>query len=336
MRVVATILTAVVWTFSDVLGADMQLAVRSKDASSRCLWQESANFVSLITPNSVKITIITPTFNSALTLRETLESVETQDHPDVEHLVIDGGSTDGTLEILKDFKRVDWISEHDEGHYHAMNKGIAMATGDVIGVLNGDDCYTPGTLSAVADAFGQHPEWDALIGDIIYVDGTGNEIFRRQEARWDPQIIRLGFALNHQTLFVRRSTFKQLGPFRYRDFKNTCDYEFFMRLAHSGSRVGTVRRYVVRYRFHEFGQSADRRVADNMQRECEAIRREYGVPGGLVGKALEFYARGKRQMEKLIILGKVDLIPGRVHLRRHMRERTTFSSNIGVNDLGNG
>jgi glycosyltransferase involved in cell wall biosynthesis len=282
----------------------------------------------------VTISIITPTFNSATTLKETLESVATQDHSDVEHLVVDGGSTDGTLEILQQFDRVDWISEPDEGHYHAMNKGIAKATGDVIGVLNSDDCYTPGTLAAVADAFHQHPEWDALIGDVIYVDGTGNEIFRRQEARWDPQVIRLGFAPNHQTLFVRRSTFDRLGTFRYRDFKNTCDYEFFMRLARSGSMVGTLRRYVVKYRFHDFGQSADRRVASNMKRECEAIRREYGVPGGLVGKALEFYARGKRQLEKLFILGKVDLIPGRVHLRRHMRERTTFSSNIGVNDLG--
>jgi glycosyltransferase involved in cell wall biosynthesis len=290
----------------------------------------------LIKPNSVTISIITPTFNSATTLRETLESVAIQDYSDVEHLVVDGGSTDGTLEILQQFDRVDWISEPDEGHYHAMNKGIAKATGDVIGVLNSDDCYTPGTLAAVADAFHQHPEWDALIGDVIYVDGTGNEIFRRQEARWDPQVIRLGFAPNHQTLFVRRSTFERLGTFRHRDFKNTCDYEFFMRLARSGCTVGTLRRYVVRYRFHDFGQSADRRVASNMKRECEAIRREYGVPGGLVGKALEFYARGKRQLEKLFILGKVDLIPGKVHLRRHMRERTTFSSNIGVNDLGDG
>ena len=282
----------------------------------------------------VKITVVTPCFNSEHTLRETLESVAGQKHPHVEHIVMDGGSTDSTLDILKQFPHLKWFSEKDEGHYHAMNKGIAMATGEAVAILNADDCYCNGILAKVADAFASHPEWDALFGDIIFVAGDGKEIFRREEACWDAQIVRYGFGLaNHQALFVRRRTYARLGLLRYNDFKNCCDYEFLMRLAHNHCRIGHIREYVVRYRYHQFGQSADARIVANMARESSRIRAEYGVPGGFPGKLLGHYARLKRQIEKLFLLGKVDLIPGRTHLARHMREKTTFSSNIGLDKI---
>lgn len=285
---------------------------------------------------SVKLTIVTPCFNSEHTIRETLESVARQKHPAIEHIVMDGGSTDGTIAILKQFPHVKWFSEKDEGHYHAMNKGIAMATGEAIAILNADDCYCDGILEKAAAAFAAHPEWDALFGDIIYVDGEGKEIFRREEACWDPQIVRFWFAVaNHQAVFVRKRTYDRLGLLRHKDFKNCCDYEFFMRMAVNKCRVGHIREYVVRYRYHAFGQSADERIVANMQRECAAIRKEYGVPGGLVGWLLIHYARLKRQVEKLLILGKCDLLPGRLLLDRHMREKTEFSSNIGLDKLDN-
>lgn len=129
----------------------------------------------------VKITVVTPCFNSERTIRETLESVARQDHPQVEHIVMDGGSTDGTIAIPKEFPHLKWFSEKDEGHYHAMNKGIAMATGEAVAILNADDCYCDGILTKVAQALTVHPDWDALFGDIIFVDGNGVEIFRREE-----------------------------------------------------------------------------------------------------------------------------------------------------------
>ncbi len=282
----------------------------------------------------VKITVVTPCFNSEHTIRETLESVARQKHPLAEHIVMDGGSKDGTLEILKEFPHLKWFSEKDEGHYHAMNKGIAMATGEAIAILNADDCYCDGILEKVATAFAAHPEWDALFGDIIFVDGDGNEIFRREEACWDEQIVRYGFGLaNHQALFVRKRTYDKLGLLRHKDFKKCCDYEFLVRLTHHHCRVGHIRDYVVRYRYHQFGQSADERIVANMARESAAIRKEYGVPGGFVGKLLSKYGRAKRQVQKLFLLGKMDLIPGKRHLARHMREKTTFSSNIGLDKL---
>jgi glycosyltransferase involved in cell wall biosynthesis len=284
--------------------------------------------------NQPKISVVTPSFNSIHTIRETIESVLTQNYPNLEHLVIDGGSTDGTLDILRSYPHLKWISEKDEGHYHAMNKGIQMSTGEAVAILNADDCYCEGILKKIGAALAAHPEWDGLFGDMIFVDDNGKEIFRRQEAYWDPQIVRFGFTLGqHQTLFIRKKTYDRLGLLRHKDFKNCCDYEFLMRLAHSKCDIGNVHDYVVLYRYHQHGQSADKRVLKNMQRETAAIRGEFGVPGGLIGKMLYQYARIKRQVEKLLVLGKCDLIPGTWHLQKHMREKTEFSSNIGVDKL---
>jgi glycosyltransferase involved in cell wall biosynthesis len=281
-----------------------------------------------------KLSVVTPSLNSARTIRETIESVARQDYPHVEHIVVDGGSTDGTLEILKAYPRLRWVSEKDEGHYHAMNKGTQMAQGDLVAILNADDCYCEGILAKVAAAFQAHPEWDALFGDYIFVDEAGREILRREEACWDPQIVRYGMGLAlHQALFVRAATYARLGLLRHKDFKNACDMEFLTRMAHAKCRVGHIREYVVRYRYHQFGQSADKRIVANMARETARIRQEYGVPGGLLGWMLRYYARAKRQVEKVVLLGKCDLIPGRWLLRKHMRERTEFSSNIQLDKL---
>jgi hypothetical protein len=215
-----------------------------------------------------------------------------------------------------------------------MNKGIQMATGDAVAILNADDCYCPGILLKIGEALAEHPEWDGVFGDMIFVDDNGQEIFRREEAYWDRQIVRFGFGIGqHQTLFVRKKIYDRLGLLRHKDFKNSCDYEFLMRMARAKCNIGNVHDYVVRYRYHQHGQSADKRVTANMRRESEAIRREYGVPGGALGKVLVQYARIKRQIEKLIVLGKCDLLPGGWHLKSHMREKTDFSTHSGADKL---
>ena len=99
----------------------------------------------------MKISIITASFNAAATIRDCLESVKGQTHGDVEHIVVDGGSTDGTIEILKSNPQLRWISEADTGQSHALNKGFAMARGEIIGWLNADDTYTPGAVSTAVD-----------------------------------------------------------------------------------------------------------------------------------------------------------------------------------------
>src|SRR5437870_10412587 len=125
--------------------------------------------------DGLKISVVSPCLNSIHTIRETIESVRTQDYSHVEHIVMDGGSTDGTLDILRQYPHLIWVSEKDEGHYHAMNKGIETATGEVVVILNADDCFRPGTLRTVGQAFSIHRDWDGLFGDIVYVDGEGRE-----------------------------------------------------------------------------------------------------------------------------------------------------------------
>lgn len=282
-------------------------------------------------PLPPKISIVTPSFNSIHTIRDTIESVRSQDYPHWEHIVIDGGSKDGTVELLKEYPHLTWVSEKDEGHYHAMNKGILRANGEIINILNTDDCFRPGTLRAVGEAFQRHPEWDALFGDVQYVDGRGREIFRRKEARYDYDVIRYWLCyVIHPTLFVRKSAYDRLGLYRHKEFLNACDVEFILRLGKRGCKVGHIPRLLVNYRFHEFGQSADMRIRLNTQRETAAIAREYGKPDGWLGRVYWAAFRLKRQWQKLIYRGRIDLIPGYWMLRKHMKQQTSFTSNIDM------
>lgn len=282
-----------------------------------------------------KISVVTPSFNSIKTIRDTIRSVVEQSYPNREHIVVDGGSTDGTLDILKSNPDLTWISETDRGHYHAMNKGIAMATGDIVAILNSDDCYRPKALEKVAQAFTEHPDWDGLFGDVIFVDGSGNEIYRREEALFDYNVLRFSAVcyISHPTLFVKKAVYERLGAYRHEEFLNSADYEFILRLGREGCRIGHIAEYLIDYRYHEFGQSADRRITQNMAREGAIILKEHQVPDGVAKPVLRFAYRLKRQWQKLVYLGKCDLLPGTWFLRKHMRSKTTFSSNVGLDKL---
>lgn len=281
-----------------------------------------------------KISVVTPCLNSAGTIGATIESVLNQDYANWEHIVMDGGSKDETLAVLKRYPRLAWVSEKDEGHYHAMNKGIARATGDVVVILNADDCFRPGVLRQVAEAFREHPDWDALFGDVVFVDGQGREIYRREEAVYDFKILLYGVDyICHQTLFVRRAVYERLGGYRHKEFRNSADYEYKLRLGHAGCRVGHVPQLLVDYRYHTQGQSADLRIIRNMIQEAVVIRREYGNPGGWRGGCLRIVFKAKRQMQKLWYRHTCDLIPGTWRLKPHLQQETQFSSNAGLDKL---
>ena len=274
------------------------------------------------------ISVVTPSFNSASTIRQTIESVLRQDYPNWEHLIADGGSTDVTLDILKQYPRLKWVSEKDAGLYDAMNKGITRATGEVVVILNADDCFRQATFSLAARAFGEHPDWDALFGDVVFVDGEGKRIYQRQEARYDYKVLLYGLDyICHQTLFVRKKVYDRLGGYRDKDFVNSADYEFKLRLGRAGCRVGHIDQFLVDYRYHSHGQSADRRMIQVRIDETARIRREY-APAGLAGSSLlQVVYKAKRQLQKLFLRGRCDLIPGTWHLRSHLRDKTEFSSN---------
>lgn len=188
----------------------------------------------------MKISIITATFNSGLTLRDTMESVLSQDYTDFEYIIIDGASTDNTLQLITDYQskfgdKLRYISEKDKGIYDAMNKGIKMATGDIVGILNSDDFYTSDDiLSRVASAL-QNPNIDAVYGDIHFVKDSdlhtcvryySSKVFRRS-------LMRLGFMPAHPSFYLRRESFEKFGLYKT-DYKIAADFEFLLRVIYKG------------------------------------------------------------------------------------------------------
>jgi glycosyltransferase involved in cell wall biosynthesis len=180
----------------------------------------------------MKISIITATFNSAGTIRDTLESVRSQTHPDVEHIVVDGRSTDGTLNVVAGFPHVGKvISEKDKGIYDAMNKGIGLATGEVIGILNSDDIYIDASvLSGIVRAF-EDPATMTVYADLQYVHPDNLNKVKRT---WITGPFRrnrfyFGWMPPHPTFFVRKEVYAQTGLFNT-DLQSAADYELMLRI----------------------------------------------------------------------------------------------------------
>ncbi|NDV57793.1 glycosyltransferase family 2 protein [Bacteroides sp. 519] len=184
----------------------------------------------------MKISIITTTYNSSKTLLSTIESVLHQSYTDIEFIIIDGGSQDNTLEIIRTMEpyfsgRLYWISEPDKGMYDAMNKGIAIATGDVIGILNSDDFYTsPHVLKRIATEL-KSPSIDAVYGDIHFVNDSDldNCVRYYSSQRFRRWQMRLGFMPAHPSFYCRQEVYNKLGDFNC-SYKVAADFEHLLRL----------------------------------------------------------------------------------------------------------
>ncbi len=180
----------------------------------------------------MKFSIITATYNSALTVRDTLHSVGQQDYPDIEHIIVDGSSTDSTLQIVHEFGRVaKVISEKDTGIYDAMNKGIAAATGAVIGILNSDDIYVgPHVISTIAKIF-SNPDIQTSYADLQYVQpGNLNKVVRTwKSGNFSRRNFYFGWMPPHPTFFVRREVYDKVGLFNSA-MRSAADYELMLRI----------------------------------------------------------------------------------------------------------
>jgi glycosyltransferase involved in cell wall biosynthesis len=183
----------------------------------------------------MKISIITVSYNSSATIRDTIESVLSQNYPDFEYILVDGNSSDNTLEIIRSYenKHIRWISEPDKGIYDAMNKGLKMATGDVIGILNSDDFYTNSdVLTKVAQAF-QTEQVDSVYSDLAYVDehDTNKMIRYWKSGKYKEGSFLTGWMPPHPTFFVKREVYQRYNPFDVR-LKSAADYELMLRFIH--------------------------------------------------------------------------------------------------------
>ena len=181
------------------------------------------------------ISIITATYNSAKTVRDTFDSILSQTNQNYEYIVIDGASKDGTIDIIKEYEprfngKMRWIFEKDNGIYDAMNKGISMATGDVIGILNSDDFYTSkDVLQTIIDTFNAN-DIDAVYGDVHYVNSDNlNKCVRYYSSknfrRWK---MRLGFMLAHPSFYCKKSVYDNYGAFDT-TLKIASDFECLLR-----------------------------------------------------------------------------------------------------------
>lgn len=186
----------------------------------------------------MKITIITVCFNAASTIKKTLDSVAGQTHASIEHIVIDGSSKDGTLEILKNHKTHFYtlLSEPDKGVYDAMNKGLRMATGEVIGILNADDIFAhKDVLHDIAELFSDN-NIEAIFGDVEYFSLLKpNRVFRKYRSNgFESKKLEFGIVPAHPTLFLRRAVYDRFGLFNPK-YKIAGDFEFMARIFKSPS-----------------------------------------------------------------------------------------------------
>jgi len=183
----------------------------------------------------MKISVITVCYNSARTLERCLQSVAQQDFSEIEHIVIDGASTDGTKEILERFRsRLSYlVSEPDNGIYDAMNKGLAYTTGDIVCFLNADDQYaSTNVLSKVASQIKDH-NIDALIGDVSFFhqENLSRTVRRYRSDRFSPERLAWGWMPAHPALFLRQEVVRRVGFFRI-DYRIAGDFEFIVRVFH--------------------------------------------------------------------------------------------------------
>jgi len=182
------------------------------------------------------ISIITVTFNSENTLACTIESVLRQQYEDYEYLVVDGGSTDSTLDIIKEWApkfngKLRWISEKDKGMYDGINKGIRMATGDVVGIINSDDFYHRNDIfNIISDTFTHNPGIEAIYGDVRFVKPNNLERTVRyySSKAWHPWKFRFGYMPAHPSFFTYRSNFDKYGYYKD-DYYISGDFELMIR-----------------------------------------------------------------------------------------------------------
>lgn len=183
----------------------------------------------------MKVSLITVTFNSGMTLRDTIQSVLSQSFPDIEYILVDGLSQDRTIKIVKEYEplfqnRLKWVSEKDSGLYDAMNKGIRMATGDIIGIINSDDFYFRNdVITKIVEAFNDN-NVQAIYGDVRFVNPNNLDRTVRyySSKRFVPSLFRFGFMPAHPTFFTYRKYFDQLGYYKT-NYKIAADYELLVR-----------------------------------------------------------------------------------------------------------
>ena len=227
----------------------------------------------------MKLTIITAVYNGAGTIRNTIDSVLTKNVHDIQYIIVDGMSNDGTPNIVRLYDdKIKYIREPDEGIYDAMNKGIKSAEGDIIGIINSDDFYVPGILHEVMDYFVQNPNVDIIHGNTFDVDKNGCMKISKPHSL---DSLKYGMTLRHPTCFVRKKTYEKIWLFD-QQFRIAADYDFLLRCYLQWVKFSYIDKIFVRFR--RGGVSDTNRIESC--REQTAVRRKnkckYIIPVSII------------------------------------------------------
>ncbi len=221
------------------------------------------------------ISIVTPTYNRANYIENTITSVLEQSYKNVEYIVMDGCSTDNTTEIVEKYKKIDgrvfYASEKDEGMYDAINKGFSVAKGDILAYINSDDLYTPEVFKAVVDYFSNHPEIDVVYGDTMVVEtgvGVHINIYMPFLKAW----LRAGGIIAQPTVFMRRRCWEKVGDLR-KEVKYLGDCEYWLRLLANGFCFGKINEVLAVEYNH--GDTLRNTMQDEIESEKDFLRKKY-------------------------------------------------------------
>jgi glycosyltransferase involved in cell wall biosynthesis len=219
--------------------------------------------------------IVTPSFNQAEFLERAIESVLNQTYSNIEYVVVDGGSTDGSVQILRAYGDLfAWSSEPDSGQSHAINKGFARASGDIVGYLNSDDILLPHAVATVVRYFQEHPDWDLLYGDAALVDEQGNAIGAYPTAHYSFERLMHQCCICQPAAFWRAAIAQQVGPFN-ESLSYALDYEYWIRLDRAQARIVHVKEQLAQSRVHPTTKTETARR--NFSKEIfQVCRREGG------------------------------------------------------------
>ena len=241
-----------------------------------------------------RVSIITVTSNSVATVRDTIESVLAQNYPGIEHIVIDGHSTDGTVEIVRSYgnRIARFISEPDRGIYDAMNKGLRLASGNIIGILNSDDVYTDrNIITRVVEEF-QEKQVDLVFGDVVFVRPTNLAKVVRYYSSADcgPERFAWGWMPAHPSCFLRREVYEKFGYFKP-DYKIAADFEILTRfMVKHGVSYSYIPQVLVRMRTGGASR-ANLKVKWILNRENARACRENGIPTSMPKLLLRYFRK---------------------------------------------
>ena len=202
------------------------------------------------------VSIVTPSYNQSRYLEQTIKSVLSQAYSQIEYVIVDGGSTDGTQDIVKKYEQslAWWVSEKDAGQTDAINKGFSHAKGDILAWINSDDTYEPGTVSAVVKYLQEHPEVGMVYADCNYIDEAGQVIGKFSAAQTNYRLLRQGYThIPQQTMFFRADLWRQVGPLDP-SFYFAMDYDLWTRLA-AWTEIKYVPQTWANFRLHTSGKT---------------------------------------------------------------------------------